>query len=156
VNPVGGSPVEGNVHTSTQALVAELMDAMNSRQLDRIRDLVTDDFVDHGSPVPLPPGPDGYIAILTFVTTVLQIRYEVHDEIADGDMVAIRATAHGINAVSPQGVEITGKPFAMKTAHFFRARDGRLCEHWGVRDEVDVLYQVGALTPPEIATRAPD
>jgi predicted ester cyclase len=144
------------VHTSTQALVAELMDAMNSRQLDRIRDLVTDDFVDHGSPVPLPPGPDGYIAILTFVTTVLQIRYEVHDEIADGDMVAIRATAHGVDAVTPQGIEPTGRPYAMKTAHFFRARDGRLCEHWGVRDEVDVLYQVGALTPPEIATRAPD
>ena len=33
----------------------------------------------------------------------------------------------------------------MKTAHFFRARDGRLCEHWGIRDELDVLYQVGAL-----------
>jgi len=144
------------VHTSTQALVAELMDAMNSRQLDRIRDLVTDDFVDHGSPVPLPPGPDGYIAILTFVTTVLQIRYEVHDVIADGDMVAIRATAHGVNAVTPKGIEPTGRPYAMKTAHFFRARDGRLCEHWGVRDELDVLYQVGALTPPEIATRAPD
>jgi hypothetical protein len=38
----------------------------------------------------------------------------------------------------------------MKTAHFFRSRDGRLCEHWGIRDELDVLYQVGALTPPQI------
>ena len=34
---------------------------------------------------------------------------------------------------------------AMKTAHFFRSRDGLLCEHWGIRDELDVLYQVGAL-----------
>ena len=137
------------MHTSRQ-LVAELMDAMNAGQLDRIRDLVTSDFVDHGSPVPLPPGPDGYIAILRFVTSVLQIRYEVHDVICDGDMVAIRATAHGLNAVSPQGIEPTGRPFATKTAHFFRSRDGRLCEHWGVRDELDVLYQVGALTPPQI------
>jgi predicted ester cyclase len=137
------------VHTSRQ-LVADLMDAMNTRQLDRIHDLVTDDFVDHGSPVPLPPGPDGYIAILTFVTSVLQIRYEVHDVMCDGDMVAIRATAHGLNAVSPQGIAPTGRRFAMKTAHFFRSRDGRLCEHWGIRDELDVLYQVGALTPPQI------
>ena len=137
------------MHTSRQ-LVADLMDAMNTRQLDRIHDLVTDDFVDHGSPVPLPPGPDGYIAILTFVASVLQIRYEVHDVICDGDMVAIRATAHGLNAVSPQGIAPTGRPFAMKTAHFFRSRDGKLCEHWGVRDELDVLYQVGALTPPQI------
>ncbi len=138
------------MNISTQALAAEVFDAMNMRQLDRIRDLVTDDFVDHGSPIPLPPGPDGYIGILTFVTTVLQIRYEVRAVISDDDMVAIRATAHGINAVTPQNIEPTGGPLAMKTAHFFRARDGLLCEHWGVRDELDVLYQVGALAPPEM------
>ena len=45
---------------------------------------------------------------------------------------------------------LTGRPFAMKTAHFFRSRDGKLCEHWGVRDELDMLYQVGALTPPQL------
>ena len=60
------------------------------------------------------------------------------------------------DTVAPQGIEPTGRPFAMKTAHFFRSRDGRLCEHWGVRDELDVLYQVGALTPPEIPTPAQD
>jgi predicted ester cyclase len=138
-----------------ESLATGVIDAMNSRQLERIRGLVTDDFVDHGSPVPLPPGPDGYIAILTFVTTVLQVTYEVHDIVAAGDTIAIRATAHGVNAAAPQGIEPTGRPFAMKTAHFFRSRDGRLCEHWGVRDELDVLYQVGALTPREIATPAP-
>jgi hypothetical protein len=78
-------------------------------------------------PVPLPLGPEGYIAILTFVTTVLRARYEVHD-----------------------------RPYAMKTAHFFRSRDGMLCEHWGVRDELDVLYQIGALKPQEIAMPVPD
>jgi hypothetical protein len=44
----------------------------------------------------------------------------------------------------------------MKTAHFFRSRDGMLCEHWGVRDELDVLYQIGALKPQEIAMPVPD
>jgi predicted ester cyclase len=93
---------------------------------------------------------------LTFVTTVLQVRYEVHDVVAAGDMVAIRATAHGVNAVVPQGIEPTYRPYAMKTAHFFRSREGRLCEHWGVRDELDVLYQIGALKPQEIAMPVPD
>jgi predicted ester cyclase len=156
LNPAGRSPVEGGVNNSAQALAAEVFDAMNTGRLEKIRDLVTDDFVDHGSPVPLPPGPDGYIAILTFVTTVLQVRYEVHDVVSCGDTVAIRATAHGVNAVSPQGIEATGKPFAMKTGHFFRSRDGRLCEHWGVRDELDVLYQVGALAPPQLALATPE
>ena len=85
------SSVEGSVNISTQALAAEAFDAMNTGQLEKIRDLVSDDFVDHGFPARMPPGPDGYIAILTFVTTVLQIRYEVHDVISDGDTVAIRA-----------------------------------------------------------------
>jgi predicted ester cyclase len=138
------------MQTTNESLADAVFTAMNARQLERIRDLVTDDFIDHGSPVPLPPGPDGYIAILTFVTTVLQVRYEVHDVVSAGDTIAIRATAHGVNAVSPSGVDVTGRPFAMKTAHFFRTRDGRLCEHWGIRDELDVLYQVGALAPPAI------
>jgi SnoaL-like polyketide cyclase len=119
------------MHTPIAALATAVIEAMNSRQLDTIRDLVTDDFVDHGSPVPLPPGPDGYIAILTFVTTMLQARYEVHDVVAATDIVAIRATAHGVNAVAPQGIKPTGLPFAMKTAHFFRSRDSLLCEPWG-------------------------
>ena len=143
------------MHTPIDALATAVIEAMNSRQLETIRDLVTDDFVDHGSPVPLPPGPDGYIAILTFVTTVLQVRYEVHDVVAGTDIVAIRATAHGVNAVAPQGIEPTGLPFAMKTAHFFRSRDGLLCEHWGIRDELDVLYQVGALAPADFALASP-
>jgi len=144
------------VQTTNESLVDGVFTAMNSRQLERIRDLVTDDFVDHGSPVPLPPGPDGYIAILTFVTTVLQVRYELHDVVAGTDTVAIRATAHGVNAVAPQGIEPTGLPFAMKTAHFFRSRDGLLCEHWGIRDELDVLYQVGAFAPAGFALTSPE
>jgi predicted ester cyclase len=143
------------MHTPIEKLACAVIDAMNARNLDSIRDLVTDDFVDHGSPLPLPPGPDGYIAILTFVTTVLQVRYEVDDIVSAGDTVAIRATAHGVNAVCPRGIEATGKRFAMKTAHFFRARDGLLCEHWGIRDELDVLYQVGALAPPDYALPIP-
>jgi hypothetical protein len=41
------------VNNSTQARAAEVFDAMNTGLLEKIRDLVTDDFVDHGSPVPL-------------------------------------------------------------------------------------------------------
>ena len=135
---------------TAEALALGVLDAINGRDLERIRDLVTDDFVDHGSPVPLPPGPDGYIAILTFVTEVLQIRYTIEDVVASGETVAIRGTAHGVHAVAPAGIEPTGRPYAMKTAHFYRSRDGRLCAHWGIRDELDVLFQVGALEPPSL------
>ncbi len=41
-----------------------VFDSINTKDLRGIPDCVTDDFVDHGSPVPLPPGPDGYVQIL--------------------------------------------------------------------------------------------
>lgn len=46
---------------------------------------MTDDFVDHGSPFPIPPGPEGYAQILGFVTSVLKIRYELEDLIPRAD-----------------------------------------------------------------------
>jgi hypothetical protein len=79
----------------------------------------------------------------------------VHDVVAGADTFAIRATDHGVNAVAPQGIEPTGLPFAMKTAHFSRSRGHLLCEHWGIRDELDVLYQVGALAPGDFTLTRP-
>jgi hypothetical protein len=35
----------------------------------------------------------------------------------------------------------------MASMHLFRGEGGRLAEHWGVRDELSCLYQVGALSP---------
>ena len=136
--------------------VAELtaravFDAINNRDLERIPELVTDDFVDHGAPPGLvPPGPKGYMAVLGFVTNVLGIRYEVHDVVASGDLIAVRATGHGIHASDHLGFPATGKPYAMESMHLYRTEGDRLSEHWGVRDELGALYQVGALTPPPL------
>jgi predicted ester cyclase len=124
---------------------------MNDRDLERRRDLVTDDFVDHGAPPGMiEPGPDGYIAVLTWVTEVLEIRYEVHEVVAAGDLVAIRATAHGRHNTDHLGFPATGNPYAMPVMHMYRGRGDRLVEHWGVRDELSVLFQVGAITPPPL------
>ncbi len=141
--------------TPAERAARAVLEVVESRELERIRDLVTDDFVDHGAPPGLvPPGPDGYLAVLRFLVDVLQIRYEVHDVVADGDRVAIRATAHGVHRSGHLGVPATGKPYAMSTMHLYRAEGDRLAEHWGVRDELGVLVQVGAMAPPALPADA--
>jgi predicted ester cyclase len=135
------------LHT-TEKLAREVIAAFHADDIARIGSLVTEDFVDHGAPPWAPRGRAGYLQILTFLTTTLKIRCEVHDMVADGDKVAIRATAHGVHHVDTLGFAPTGKPYAMPTMHLYRAEGGLLAEHWGVRDELSVLWQVGALRPP--------
>ena len=107
--------------TPAEHAAMEVLRIFESGDHERIRDLVTPDFVDHGAPPGLPPGPEGYIGVLRFLTEVLQIRYEVHDVVAAGDRVAIRATAHGVHHTDHLGVPATGKPYAMPTMHLYRA-----------------------------------
>jgi predicted ester cyclase len=135
--------------TPAERAARALFDTWAAGHLEAIRSLVTHDFVDHGLPPGVvPPGPDGYIATLRWVTDVLQIRYELHDIVSAGDRVAIRATAHGFHNSDFLGFPATGKPYAMPTMHLYRAEGDLLAEHWGVRDELSALRQVGAVPPP--------
>lgn len=125
-----------------------VFEAINSGNLSRIPDVVTDDFVDHGSPFPLAPGPAGYTKILTFVTQVLSIRYEIEEIFCTPDRIVARAVAIGTSVAAVHGAEFAGRPYTMPTIHVFRTEGDRLAEHWGVRDELGVLWQIGAAEPP--------
>ena len=91
------------------------------RATDVVAGLVAEDFVDHGAPPWAPQGRAGYLQIVRFLTGVLQLRYEVHDIVADGDRVAVRATAHGVHNTDHLGFAATGRPYAMPTMHLYRA-----------------------------------
>jgi len=135
--------------TLTAALA--VFDAINTGSLEILDDVVTDDFVDHGSPIPLPPGPAGYRQILRFVHGVLNVRYSIEDAFATPDRVVVRAVAAGIGVDVIHGPGTAGQPYRMDTVHVFRTEGDRLAEHWGVRDEYGVRVQLGAITPPDPA-----
>ena len=135
--------------TTAEKLALEVLDALNAGDMDRVGALVHEDFVDHGAPPWAPQGRAGYQTILAYVHGALKIRYEVHDVVASGSRVAIRATAHGRHDVELYGFAPTGRSYAMPTMHLYVERDGLLSEHWGVRDEIGFLIQVGALPAPQ-------
>ncbi|HWU20202.1 MAG TPA: ester cyclase [Nocardioides sp.] len=131
-----------------------IFDAINSGELDVLDDLVTADFVDHGSPFPLPPGPEGYRQILGFVSGVLKLRYEIHDIFAGPDRVVVRAVGHGVAVDALHGPGTAGRPFVMETVHIYRTEGDRMAEHWGMRDEYGVRIQLGVLAPPDASALA--
>ena len=125
-----------------------VFDAINSGDLSCLEDAVTADFIDHGSPFPLPPGPEGYRQILTFVTQVLQIKYTLEDVFATEDRIALRATARGVGVDDIHGRGSAGHPYEMATVHIYRTEGDRLAEHWGVRDEHGARIQLGTVPAP--------
>jgi predicted ester cyclase len=134
---------------TTEQLAREVLDALSGGDIERAGPLVAEDFTDHGAPPWAPQGRAGYLQILGFLSTVLRLRYELHEVVAAGDMVAIRATAHGVHNSGHLGFPVTGRPYAMPVMHMYRQDNGVLAEHWGVRDELSALWQVGALPVPE-------
>lgn len=127
-----------------------VFDAIRTGDLSCLDDVVTDDFIDHGSPVPIPPGPGGYRQILGFVTGVLQIRYTMEHVAEADDRIFIRAVADGVGVASVHGPAAVGKPYRMQTLHEYRVVGDRLGEHWGVRDELGALIQLGVVAPPAV------
>jgi predicted ester cyclase len=132
---------------SNPALLAavRVFEAINSGDLSCLIDCVTDDFVDHGSPMPIPPGPAGYTQILTFVHQVLRIRYEMKDLFATDDRIVVRAVASGVGVAEFHGPDAVGREYTMTTLHIYRTEGQRLAEHWGVRDELGAMRRMGAL-----------
>ena len=49
-----------------------------------------------------------------------------------------------LNGVVPP----TGKRFAARQSHWYRAENDKLAEHWAIRDDLTTMLQLGVLTIP--------
>lgn len=130
---------------SVERAAREIEEILATRAYDRLRDVVTEDFVDHGAPPGAPTGADGYVATMRFVGEQLGIAYQVVGVIASGDDAVVHTIARGSYTAPLLGIPTTGRPFAVPAMHWYRARGDRLAEHWGVIDQLGMLTQAGAL-----------
>ena len=62
----------------------------------------------------------------------------------DEIIAAIRASAEG----ELEGIAPTGKRVVAQQSHWFRVVDGKLAEHWAVRDDLSMLQQLGIMPDP--------
>ena len=53
--------------------------------------------------------------------------------------------ASGTHSGHGLGLEPTGRRFEAEQMHMLRIADGRIAEHWGIRDDAGMMRQLGAL-----------
>lgn len=72
-------------------------------------------------------------------------RSELHELIAEGDLVVERFTAGGTHRGEVMGMPGTGKPISLPGINIFRLRDGLIVERWGRLDDLGLLRQLGVI-----------
>ncbi|MFD7153540.1 ester cyclase [Kribbella sp. NPDC059898] len=103
-------------------------------------------------------GPAGYYATALWLRTAFAgLAYDVHQVVADGNLMAVHVTMRGRHVApfvvwTPDG-EVdtafppTGKEFAVTQSHWLRVRDGQIVEHWANRDDLGQAQQLGWVPP---------
>jgi predicted ester cyclase len=141
-----------DIKSISRRFFEEIMPACD---VEALREVVDPNAVDHPTRPGERPGVDGAIDTMLWLGRVFaDQRWEVHAVIADGDMVGVHATHHARHVGTLMGIEPTGRTVAYDYAHFLRYRDGKAIEHWGVRDDMTLMRQLGVIPPREPAAAA--
>ncbi|MHA6279235.1 ester cyclase [Salinimicrobium sp. CAU 1759] len=119
-------------------------EAINSGNLEKIRDLVAQDVKDHDPAPNQGPGPQGYIDFFTMMRNAFpDMQVEVEKLVADENNVAFAYTLSGTHRGDFMGVAGTGKEIEVRGMQISRFRDGKMVERWGSSDELGILKQIG-------------
>jgi len=76
------------------------------------------------------------------------VHFEIEELVAEGDIVAGRLTMSGTHEGPLMGTLPTGRSVRTNHMHFVRFRDGKAVEHWGVRDDLGMMRQLGLIPEP--------
>jgi predicted ester cyclase len=146
--------------TTATALALAVMEAMESGGPEDFARLVAPDAHNREAAAEPPasrvPGPAGWYATALWLRGMFSdLRFEIHEAVADGTLVALHGTMHGVHTgrytkYAPDGTVVVDRPpsgraFAATQSHWFRVVDGQLTEHWANRDDLGVATQLGFL-----------
>lgn len=151
----------------------EAVRAIALRSLEIMRDGTREDFdalihpeavnreaVDE-PPASRTPGPAGHFATALWLRDAFgDVRWDVHDEIAQGDLAVVHCTmsgrhvrdfvAYGESGEVDEVLPATGERFATTQTHWLRIRDRQVVEHWANRDDLGTAKQLRWVPPSPV------
>jgi steroid delta-isomerase-like uncharacterized protein len=81
-------------------------------------------------------------------TVFPDLKITIEDLIAEGDYVVYRGTARATQQAPYLGIPATGKQAAITVIEEFRFQNGKIAEHWGGPDTMDMVQQMGGVIVP--------
>ena len=130
--------------------IRRLWDVWHSRELDQLDDLIAENHVNHDPNNPSDLlGVEGYRELITMYTTLLpNLRFDIHEIIADGDVVCTRWTARGTHTGEALGLAPTNVAVTRTGLSWQRVENGKIVETWVERDGLGLARDLG-MVPSE-------
>jgi predicted ester cyclase len=143
------------VNPAAEAVVREQIRLLNEGDVTGSAATFADESLNHGARVT----PDRVEAVLRSLRMALpDLRSETVEMMSDAEVVVCRTVLTGTHLGKPeipfvQGgvlamVEPSGKRVEIMQMHWFRVRNGKIVEHWAVRDDLTMARQLGVVPDP--------
>ena len=105
-----------------------------------------------GSLPGLPTGPEGTKQLVTIYRNAFpDIRFTIDEQIAEGDKVMTRWSAHGTHGGELAGIPATGKTSTVTGIVVDRLVNGMIAESWAIFDQFGMMQKLGVIPVPELA-----
>jgi steroid delta-isomerase-like uncharacterized protein len=125
-------------------------------KLTVLDEIIAKDHVNSGpGSIPgLPTGPEGTKQLVTVYRNAFpDVHFTIDEQIAEGDKVVTRWSAHGTHQGELAGLPATGKSSTVTGIAVDRIVNGKIAESWGIFDEFGMMQQLGAIPMPELAVK---
>jgi predicted ester cyclase len=115
-------------------------------RVELVDEITTSEVIDHGAPPDGTRGREAMKGTIRWIHSGLDdVAYDVKDVVQSDDKVVLRCTFRGTNTREWMGHQPTGKSFLVDHIHIYRIEGDRIAEHWGTRDDLGMLHQIGHL-----------
>jgi steroid delta-isomerase-like uncharacterized protein len=134
---------------AAKGLMCRILAATNNGELDKLDDIVADDYLEH-DPVPgQEPGREGLKkAYGMFNAPFPDLKYVSQDMLAEGDLVASRGLISGTHSAEFFGVPASHKRVFWTGTRIFRIENDRIAEGWFNIDLASLMMQMGVFPGP--------
>ena len=128
-------------------VLARLYDAINGGDLDRVDEILADDFVEHEEMPGLAPTKEGVLAMFRmYLAAFPDMQMHAEEVLVSGDKTVARVRATGTHQGELMGMPPTGKSVDVKLIDIMQFNDaGMVREHWGLMDMFSMMQQLGAI-----------
>ena len=141
--------------TRNIAVVLARIDAVNRVDLDALDAYYNEDYTEHNSLGPMPPGLEGVKQTYKqFLDGLPDQHFEVQQVWADGDRVVVRGVISGTHRGNFFGIPATYRRVVWTGIEICGMRDGKVSDRWLLTDLMGMFQQMGLV--PSTVPDGPD